>query len=168
MNALIKAIASLGQPSMGSIYDETGTPVSGYEEHGPYHCEDCIHKTAKDEPFCIHPAVLGDPKMQDRIVLLDGRPVAKVNMQRGCCKYVRQPVENSAADQDTDSSKVKSISDLIADEHQAVQDYGKKAEQVDASTAEVLFHIQGEERHHAQELKQVQDMRIGKWHGHEK
>jgi len=87
---LIVGLRVLGQPPMGSIYDETGTPDSGYEEKGPYHCEDCIHKTAKDEPFCIHPKVLADPAMQDRIKMIDNRPVAKINMERGCCKYVRQ------------------------------------------------------------------------------
>jgi hypothetical protein len=77
-------------PAIRSIYDETGTAVSGYEERGPYHCEDCIHKTAHDEPFCIHPAVIGDPCLQDRLVQIDGRPVVKINMEHGCCKYVNQ------------------------------------------------------------------------------
>lgn len=90
---IILALEALGQPRLSSIYDEQGTPESGYEEHGPYHCEDCIHKTAKDEPFCIHPGVLADPAMQHRVVLIDNRPAAKINMQRGCCKYVNQPLE---------------------------------------------------------------------------
>ena len=75
---------------MGSIYDETGTPVAHYEELGPYSCKDCVHKTAKDEPFCIHPKVIGDPEMQHRLVQIDGRPVVKINMEHGCCAYVRQ------------------------------------------------------------------------------
>jgi hypothetical protein len=88
----------------GSIYDETGTPDSGYEEKGPYHCEDCIHKTAFDEPFCIHPKVLADPEMQSRIVLIDNRPAAKINMEHGCCAYVRQSLEDSDKDNDNGES----------------------------------------------------------------
>lgn len=94
MEPLISAIGALGQPRLGSIYDETGTPVSGYEEHGPYHCEDCIHKTAKDEPFCIHPQVIGDPELQNRLVQINGRPVVKIDMEHGCCKFVRQEIEH--------------------------------------------------------------------------
>lgn len=98
----LDSLAALGQPRLASIYSETGTEVSGYEEHGPYHCEDCIHKTAADEPFCIHPKVLGDPAMQDRIVLLDNRPVAKICMEHGCCSYVNQPLEEKEDDDNED------------------------------------------------------------------
>lgn len=105
MDSLFSGLAILGQPRLGSIYDETGTTVSGYEEHGPYHCEDCIHKTAKDEPFCIHPAVLSDPAMQSRIMLLDNRPVAKICMDRGCCKYVNQPLEMEPEKAEADHGK---------------------------------------------------------------
>lgn len=73
-----------------SAYAEQGTEVSGYEEQGPYHCEDCVHKTAMDEPFCIHPVVIVDPKMKNRLKKISGRTVAKVNLERGCCKYVKQ------------------------------------------------------------------------------
>ena len=86
----ISGLSVLGQPRPGSVYEESGTKDSGYEESGPYHCEDCIHKTAPDEPFCIHPAVLADPEMHSRVVLLDSRPVAKICMERGCCKFVKQ------------------------------------------------------------------------------
>ena len=97
---LIPGPGSLGQPRVGSVYDETGTPESGYEEHGPYHCEDCIHKTAKDEPFCIHPKVIADERLQDRLVMIDNRPVIKIDMERGCCKYVNQPLEHGPEDKD--------------------------------------------------------------------
>lgn len=86
---LIPGTGALGQPRLGSIYDETGTLASGYAESGPYHCSDCVHKTAKDEPFCIHPKVLADPKMQERLVLIDNRPTVKIDMEHGCCKFVR-------------------------------------------------------------------------------
>ena len=86
----IIGLSGLGQPRMGSILDHTGTPESGYEENGPYHCEDCIHKTNKDEPFCIHPKVVGDSKLQDRLVLIDNRPAVKICMEHGCCEYVNQ------------------------------------------------------------------------------
>src|SRR5258707_698257 len=97
---LIPGTEALGQPRMGSIYDETGTPASGYEEKGPYHCEDCVHKTAMDEPFCIHPQVIGDERLQDKLVQINGRPVVKINMEHGCCTYVRQE-----CDEDDDHGK---------------------------------------------------------------
>jgi hypothetical protein len=99
----IPGTEALGQPLMGSIYDEAGTKVSGYAEDGPYHCEDCIHKTAPDEPFCIHPCVLGDPALQNRVMLIDNRPVVKINMERGCCKYVKQALEGGSEDADQES-----------------------------------------------------------------
>lgn len=99
----IPGTGALGQPRLGSIYDETGDSVAGYEEHGPYHCEDCIHKTASDEPFCIHPKVLGAPALQDRLVMINGRPTVKIDMERGCCKYVNQPLEE--CDEDDDHGK---------------------------------------------------------------
>lgn len=86
----------LGQPIIGSIYDETGTSGSGYQERGPYSCKDCVHKIAHDLPFCIHPKVLADPELQDRIVMIDNRPTVKINMERGCCRYVRPPVQPKA------------------------------------------------------------------------
>lgn len=101
-DSLIHGIGMLGQPRIRSVFDETGTPDTGYEEHGPYHCEDCIHKTAKDEPFCVHPKVIADPKLQDRLVQINNRPVIKVNLQRGCCKFVNQPLEGGPEDQDNE------------------------------------------------------------------
>ena len=88
---LILGLGALGQPLIGSVYDETGTPDSGYAISGPYHCEDCIHKTAMDEPFCVHPKVIGDRLLQDQLVQINGRPVVKIDMEHGCCRYVRQP-----------------------------------------------------------------------------
>ena len=99
----IPGTESLGQPRMGSVYDETGTPASGYGTSGPYHCEDCIHKTAKDEPFCIHPKVVGDEKLQDKLVQIDGRPVVKIDMEHGCCRYVNQP--RCECDEDDDDGR---------------------------------------------------------------
>jgi hypothetical protein len=96
-------IVSLGQPRMGSIYDETGTKESGYAEQGPYHCEDCIHKTASDEPFCIHPKVIGDPDLQNRLVMIDMRPAIKVCLEHGCCTYVRPP-EKTGEERETKDS----------------------------------------------------------------
>jgi hypothetical protein len=97
---MIHGIEALGQPSIGSVYDKTGTPDSGYAEEGPYHCSDCIHKTAMDEPFCVHPKVVGDVRLQDRLVLINGRPVVKIDMMHGCCEYVRQ--ERHECDEDED------------------------------------------------------------------
>jgi hypothetical protein len=92
----------LGQPIMGSVYDEQGTAESGYEEKGPYHCEDCIHKTAKDEPFCVHPKVIADPALQDRLVMINNRPAIKINLEHGCCSYVNQPL---CEDEDDDHAE---------------------------------------------------------------
>ena len=89
---IIPGTEALGQPRLGSIYDETGTPASAYEAHGPYHCGDCLHKTKKDEPFCVHPKVVGDPDLQSQMVTIDGRPAVKIDMEHGCCRYVRYPV----------------------------------------------------------------------------
>jgi len=90
LGSTIPGTESLGQPRLGSIFDKTGTPASGYATGGPYHCGDCIHKTKSDEPFCIHPRVVGDHDLQDKLVLIDGRPVVKIDMMHGCCEYVRQ------------------------------------------------------------------------------
>ena len=107
-DAAIPGTEALGQPRLGSIFDETGTPASGYDEKGPYHCSDCIHKTAMDEPFCIHPKVVGDERLQDRLVQINGRPVAKINMMHGCCRYVRQ--ERHEGDEDKDHAVDKATS----------------------------------------------------------
>jgi len=104
-DSIIPGIGALGQPRLGSIYDETGTPESGYGECGPYHCSDCIHKTAKDEPFCIHPKVIGDSALQDKLVLINGRPAVKIDMEHGCCRYVNQPLEGGPEDKDEDHGK---------------------------------------------------------------
>ena len=91
MDSLIPGTEALGQPRLGSVYDETGTAASGYAEQGPYHCENCVHKTASDEPFCIHPRVIGDSALQSRLVMIDNRPAIKIDMERGCCRFVRPP-----------------------------------------------------------------------------
>jgi hypothetical protein len=62
-----------------------GTKVGGYEEHGPYHCEDCIHQT---DGFCEHPAIMSDPELKGRRNQ-DG--LVKINLEHGCCEYVNQP-----------------------------------------------------------------------------
>jgi hypothetical protein len=97
---MIPGTDALGQPRLGSIYDEQGTPDSGYATGGPYHCEDCIHKTASDEPFCIHPKVLGDSCLQDQLVTINGRPAAKINLEHGCCRYVHPPIDKLTEDKD--------------------------------------------------------------------
>lgn len=52
----------------------------------------------------------------------------------------------------------KSIANLIADEHQAVKDYGEKAMTVPAPHAKVIRHIQSEEKQHAKELARINSM----------
>ena len=99
----IPGTEALGQPMHGSIFDETGTMESGYATNGPYHCEDCIHKTSMDEPFCIHPKVVGDHALQDKLVQINGRPAVKIDMEHGCCRYVNQ--NRCDCDEDTDHGK---------------------------------------------------------------
>jgi hypothetical protein len=100
---LISGLGSLGQPRLGSIYDETGTKESGYADQGPYSCKNCIHKTASDEPFCIHPKVIGDPDLQNRLVMIDMRPAIKVCLEHGCCTYVRPPEKTGEEHETKDS-----------------------------------------------------------------
>jgi broad specificity phosphatase PhoE len=71
-------------------FAEQGTKASGYEEKGPYHCKDCIHKTAVDEPYCIHPEVISDPEMKDKLVTIGDTKAVEINLEEGCCKYVNQ------------------------------------------------------------------------------
>lgn len=107
MGSMIPGLTTLGQPRLGSIYDETGTPESGYAESGPYSCERCIHKTALDEPFCVHPKVVGDSRLQDRLVLINNRPAVKIDMEYGCCRYVNQ---TRCEDDDDDEGMEKTAS----------------------------------------------------------
>lgn len=79
----------LGQPPITSIYDETGTRESHYATSGPYSCGMCIHRTDSRDPFCVHPKVVGDSELQDRLVTIDGRPTIRVDLVHGCCAYVR-------------------------------------------------------------------------------
>lgn len=87
---------------MGASYEEQGTPISGYEEHGPYHCEDCIHRASKTSDVCVHPIVKVDPKLKDRRVPSG----VKVNLERGCCKFVNQPLERESDEDDADDKDV--------------------------------------------------------------
>ena len=91
---MIPGIGALGKPAMGSIYDTVGTPDTNYQETGPAQCEDCLHKTATDEPFCTHPKVIADDRLQDRLVMINNRPVIKINMETGWCKYFRRGKEH--------------------------------------------------------------------------
>jgi hypothetical protein len=72
---------------------EQGTPVSGYSTAGPFHCEDCKHRIGgynSDLPFCIHPVVLSDPKLKSLRTEYNGRKAVEIDMEHGCCAYVRQ------------------------------------------------------------------------------
>lgn len=65
---------------------ETGTPVGHYDTQGPYHCSSCIHKTAPNEPYCIHPEIVNSPQLETMKVM--GKRVVQIDLQRGCCGYV--------------------------------------------------------------------------------
>jgi len=69
-----------------------GTLEGGYDERGPFHCADCIHKTAPSQPYCIHSEILSSVQMKDRAMKVHGQRVVQINLQKGCCEYVK-PVE---------------------------------------------------------------------------
>lgn len=66
---------------------EQGTVISGYEEKGKYHCGDCIHRINPKSDICIHPVVIVDPELQDRMVAGQG---IRVDLEKGCCSFVNQ------------------------------------------------------------------------------
>ena len=68
---------------------EQGDPIAGYEEKGPYHCEDCVHRKA-DTEYCQHPAVIAAPIMKKRLVNVGNQMLARINVEHGCCKFVKQ------------------------------------------------------------------------------
>jgi len=76
-------------------YSEQGTAIAGYEEKGPYHCEDCVHRLAKDSDLCIHPVVVADPQMKSRLTQAGGKLAARINLEHGCCSYVKQEKRDS-------------------------------------------------------------------------
>lgn len=81
------------KPKLVGDKKEQGTPVSGYEEKGPYHCEDCIHRiggSGSDLPFCIHPVVLSDPKLKKFKTKYENQDAIHIDMDHGCCAYVNQ------------------------------------------------------------------------------
>lgn len=83
----------LGKVKLTGDQKEQGTAVSGYAETGPYHCEDCVHRIGgveSDLPFCIHPVVISDPKLKKFITKYEGETAVHIDMERGCCRYVRQ------------------------------------------------------------------------------
>lgn len=71
---------------------EQGDPLTGYEENGPYHCEDCVHRLSKTSNVCVHPMIKANPKLANRRVVENGKVIGvKVNLEIGCCSYVKQP-----------------------------------------------------------------------------
>lgn len=79
---------------------EQGTKISGYSTNGPFHCEDCLHRIGgyeSDLPFCIHPAVLKDPKLKKLRTVYEDTNCVEIDMEQGCCKFVRQK-ENHGKD----------------------------------------------------------------------
>lgn len=79
---------------------EQGEKGSGYEENGPYHCKDCIHKVHPNVPICIHPIVIEFASMLT-LCFTDNPPSNKgriVDLEKGCCKYVNQHNHNHAVE----------------------------------------------------------------------
>jgi hypothetical protein len=72
---------------------EQGTKVSGYSTAGPFHCGDCLHRIGgyeSDLPFCIHPVVIKDSKLRSLRTEYEGQKCVEIDMEHGCCAYVRQ------------------------------------------------------------------------------
>src|SRR6267378_4570648 len=73
----------------------SSTPLAGYAEDGPYHCEDCkwlkgkiegkIFVDANGKGRCPHPVMLADAKTRK-----DKDGVAIVHINKGCCEFVDQ------------------------------------------------------------------------------
>jgi hypothetical protein len=89
---------------LNKLIDEVGnglgfwpksTPLAGYAEDGPYHCEDCSFLKGKKEGNifvdsngkgrCPHPVMLADKKTKK-----DKDGFAIVNINKGCCEFVDQ------------------------------------------------------------------------------
>ncbi len=71
---------------MASDYKEQGTMIAGYEEKGPYHCEDCVHRIGD---LCKHPAVAADPELKKKLVRHNDQMLVRIDLEKGCCKFVK-------------------------------------------------------------------------------
>jgi hypothetical protein len=71
-------------------YKEQGTQIAGYEEKGPYHCGDCVHRLTKESDLCLHPAVVADPQLKSKLTRAGNQMAVRVNLEKGCCKFVKQ------------------------------------------------------------------------------
>ena len=67
-----------------------GTRKAGYIENGKQYCGDCIHRTGAGEPYCVHPEVLKDPEMKERMTDYQGQKVIQISLEDGCCDYVNK------------------------------------------------------------------------------
>ena len=86
---LKKLVAEVGE------FWPKSTPLAGYAEDGPYHCEDCkwlkgkvegkIFTDESGKGRCPHPAMLADSKTKK-----DKDGIAIVNIPKGCCEFVDQ------------------------------------------------------------------------------
>jgi hypothetical protein len=75
----------------GSWYPEGSTPLAGYGEDGPYHCEDCsflkgmkagnIFRDEQGKGRCNHPVMIADPKTKK------DKGLTIVDIEHGCCAH---------------------------------------------------------------------------------
>lgn len=94
---------------------------SGYSKQGPFHCSDCIHKPGPNEPFCNHPLVTSDPDLQDRLVNLNGQNLIQIDLEKGCCRFVKPPavvalVLRHADTQLNEEGRLRSLMDVDINE----------------------------------------------------
>ncbi len=69
---------------------EQGTKVSGFVTNGKQYCGDCIHKSGEGQPYCIHPEVVKDPELQDRLVQLGEQPAIQIDLENDCCRFINK------------------------------------------------------------------------------
>lgn len=77
---------------LGNSGRGAGTKVAEYSEQGPFHCEDCVFLKTRGVPdeehgLCREKHVLKDPQVKT-----DPKTRLKiVNLEIGCCRYVKYP-----------------------------------------------------------------------------
>lgn len=69
-----------------------GTPIAGYSEEGPFHCEDCIYmsRPQNGRGLCKEKHVLADMK-KGKVKKDEKSGLASINLEHGCCEYVKPP-----------------------------------------------------------------------------
>ncbi len=109
--------------SLSANYSDapSGTLEGGYDDKGPYHCAECIHKTSSSAPYCIHPEILNSAQFEGKIITISGRKAAPISLQTGCCEYVKPSEEEETKVQCfvTHTSVIVTLGNLFAGKRDA-------------------------------------------------